>query len=213
MEVAFTGRAPQRKAKTRAAIVEAAASLFCNQGYDATSIHQVAALADTGVGTLYNYFSSKEEILRAVLERQFEGAEAAFAQIAEARPDPVDRLRLALDMYGMYVRQNRRLLSSLFGVMLRGNTDLDGVWRHGLFVAFRDLVQEAVESGAIRPAPVEPLTRLLLSTYTFATLRMGVWRDVPCDDASLACELNSLTAALLANTSQANASLLHLSGK
>jgi len=198
MNEVISGRAPQRKARTRAAIVEAAAGLFSERGYDLTSIHQVAARADTGVGTLYNYFTSKEEILRAVLERQFEGAELAFAQIAEARPDPGDRLRLALDMYGMYVRQNRRLLASLFGVMLRGDCELDGMWRNGLFHAFRDLVSEAIEAGSIRRAPVEPLTRLLLSTYTFATLRLGVWRDAPADDSALSCELNMLTGALLA---------------
>jgi AcrR family transcriptional regulator len=191
------GRAPQRKARTRASIIDAAACLFSEHGYDSTSIHQIANRADTGVGTLYNYFTSKEEILRAVLERQFDGAEVAFAQIAEARPDPGDRLRLALDMYGRYVRQNRLLLAGLFGVMLRGDNELDGLWRNGLFEAFRDLVAEAIDAGAIRRAPVEPLTRLLLGTFTFATLRLGVWRDAPLDDAALACELNALVGALL----------------
>jgi AcrR family transcriptional regulator len=186
------GRAPLRKARTRAAIIEAATVLFAERGYEDTSIHEVAARADTGVGTLYNYFDSKEEILRQVLVRQFEGTEAAFAQVTAARSDPGERLALALEMYATYVRQNRRLLASLFGVSLLGDGDIDAGWRERLVGAFRPLVRDAAAAGCIRSNDLELTTLLLLSTYTFALLRVGVWREAVADDTALVASLHGM---------------------
>jgi AcrR family transcriptional regulator len=197
VEDTASGRAPLRKARTRAAIIEAATALFAERGYDATSIHQVAARADTGVGTLYNYFDSKEEILRHVLIRQFEGAETAFAQITAARSDPRERLQLALDMYANYVRQNRRLIAALFGVTLRGEGDIDGPWRDRLFGAFRPLVRDAIEASGAEGRDPEVTTRVLLSTYTVSLLGIGIWRDLEGDAAALASTLQTVVDNLL----------------
>ncbi len=61
------GRLERRKARTRAAIIDAATALFHERGFEETSIQQIAERADTGVGTLYGYFGSKDQILREVL--------------------------------------------------------------------------------------------------------------------------------------------------
>lgn len=50
-------------------ILEAAMELFSEQGYDCTSIRQIAAKAGISLGLLYNYFKSKEEVLKAGLEK------------------------------------------------------------------------------------------------------------------------------------------------
>src|SRR4026209_1050501 len=83
---ASPGGLGRRKARTRAAMVSAASSLFHERGYEETSIQHIAELADTGVGTLYGYFESKDEILREVLQTERDEAlEAYFAGIAGAK--------------------------------------------------------------------------------------------------------------------------------
>ncbi|MEO9254346.1 MAG: helix-turn-helix domain-containing protein, partial [Tepidiformaceae bacterium] len=77
-QTAQPGRLERRKARTRAAILTAASRLFHERGYEDTSIQQVAERADTGVGTLYGYFASKEDILRAVLDDQRDEAIARY---------------------------------------------------------------------------------------------------------------------------------------
>ena len=66
------GEAPQRprlrerkKAKTRAAIRECALRLFREQGYDATTVDQIAQAAEVSPSTFFRYFATKEEVVLA----------------------------------------------------------------------------------------------------------------------------------------------------
>lgn len=63
----------QRRAETRAALLEAAAELFAEHGYDAVSVDTVAAAAGRTSGAVYDHFASKQGLLMAVLD---EGAQA-----------------------------------------------------------------------------------------------------------------------------------------
>ncbi|RME89128.1 MAG: TetR/AcrR family transcriptional regulator [Anaerolineae bacterium] len=59
---------PLRKGeRTRRAIMDAAYTLFLEQGYHATSMRRIAERARIALGGIYNHFSGKEEIFRAVL--------------------------------------------------------------------------------------------------------------------------------------------------
>ncbi|WP_026672634.1 TetR/AcrR family transcriptional regulator [Alkalihalobacterium bogoriense] len=49
-------------------IVEAATKSFSLFGYKATTMDQVAKIAKVGKGTIYTYFSTKEELLKAIIE-------------------------------------------------------------------------------------------------------------------------------------------------
>lgn len=53
--------------RTSQAIVEAAYSLFVEQGFHATSMRQIAQRARVTLGGIYNHFSSKEQIFDQVL--------------------------------------------------------------------------------------------------------------------------------------------------
>jgi AcrR family transcriptional regulator len=60
-------RRARKKASTRAQIVAAAIRLFSEQGIDAVTVDQIAAAADVGKGTIYNYFQTKEDIIVAFM--------------------------------------------------------------------------------------------------------------------------------------------------
>jgi AcrR family transcriptional regulator len=50
-------------------ILEAALELFAYDGYHTTSISKVARKANVSKGLIYNYFESKEELLKSMLDR------------------------------------------------------------------------------------------------------------------------------------------------
>ncbi len=56
------------KAETRRALLDAAAHAFAGHGYHQTPIDSVSEAAGVAKGTIYNYFSSKEEVLHALVE-------------------------------------------------------------------------------------------------------------------------------------------------
>ena len=61
------GRNERRKARTRSALLAAGQRLFGEQGFDATTVAEIAEDADVAVGSFYNHFDSKEDLLAALL--------------------------------------------------------------------------------------------------------------------------------------------------
>lgn len=62
----------ERRAETRALLLDAAADLFARKGFHATSADAVAAAADRTTGALYDHFGGKSGLLVALLERWVE---------------------------------------------------------------------------------------------------------------------------------------------
>jgi AcrR family transcriptional regulator len=53
----------RKRARTRQALVEAAATLFEERGFEATTIADIAAAAEIGTRTFFSYFPAKEDLL------------------------------------------------------------------------------------------------------------------------------------------------------
>ena len=74
-----------RTRRTRAAVVEAARTLFLERGYGATTIEAISDLSDTPQATVYRLFSSKLGILKAVLDVSIVGDDEAVAMVDRPR--------------------------------------------------------------------------------------------------------------------------------
>jgi AcrR family transcriptional regulator len=84
------GLRERKKAKTRAAIREHALRLFREQGYDATTIDQIAEAADVSPSTFFRYFPTKEDVvlqddLDLLAVGAFEAQPAGLSPIAAFR--------------------------------------------------------------------------------------------------------------------------------
>ena len=91
--------------KTRARLIEVATQLFKEHGSDEVTVRRIAAAAKIEAGSIYYHFTSRDQILRAVLERGVGNArEEVLAAIAEAGADssPLARLRAALGAHLKY---------------------------------------------------------------------------------------------------------------
>ncbi|HEY4409680.1 MAG TPA: TetR/AcrR family transcriptional regulator [Acidimicrobiia bacterium] len=67
-----SGAKTRRGAVTRARLVDAAAAVFAEHGYNASRISDMVRLAGISQGNFYRHFQSKDEILLAVLEGPLE---------------------------------------------------------------------------------------------------------------------------------------------
>jgi TetR/AcrR family transcriptional regulator of autoinduction and epiphytic fitness len=89
-----TGTAPKvARGGSREAIVEAATRLFLKHGFGAVSMDELAEAADLSRRTLYNQFTSKEEIFREMLLRVSAQLEDAFPPGIETQGDVEEVLR------------------------------------------------------------------------------------------------------------------------
>ena len=86
-----------RSRQTVERLLGAAAQVFSDRGYAGTTTNHIAAAAGVSVGSLYQYFPSKDAILVALAEQHVEKAfQSAMAKVAEKRTAPVRELLRAL---------------------------------------------------------------------------------------------------------------------
>ncbi len=88
-------RVQRRQARTRAALLAAARQLFAARGMEHTTIAQIAEHADIAIGSFYNYFQTKEELLDALLEEEL-SQQLALLELRQARvEDPAEKISIA----------------------------------------------------------------------------------------------------------------------
>jgi AcrR family transcriptional regulator len=89
------GRNDRRKARTRSSLLRAARALFAKRGFEQTAIADITDAADVGVGSFYNHFDSKEDLLAALLEQAFSEQLAALDSRRGGVSDPAEAVAIA----------------------------------------------------------------------------------------------------------------------
>ncbi len=112
-------RAPSRSTQKLARhrnIVRAAKRLFGVKGYEATAMEDVARAARLAVGTIYNYFPSKTDLVLAIVRRETEELYARGERIADDPPaDPIAALaQMCGVMVEGFLRDDRALMREVF---------------------------------------------------------------------------------------------------
>src|SRR5437660_3732995 len=98
------GLRERKKQKTKEAIQREALRLFQEQGYDETTIEQIAAAAEISPSTFFNYFPSKEDV---VLFDRYDPMLEAFLE-ALPHEEPLSRsIDTALPMFARPVQSDR----------------------------------------------------------------------------------------------------------
>jgi AcrR family transcriptional regulator len=166
-----TGRARDAaRAVFRNAILDAAESVFAERGFHGARIQDIARGARTAVGTVYNHFEQKEDVLRALLD---ERTLALLTELAarEDDPDPFEaRLVARLGRLLRYVDTHRGFFAlaidhGLLGASTAAAASVLGGRDPKRVTGFRDALQEiaaeGVRAGALAPLDPVRLARLL----------------------------------------------------
>ena len=95
--------------ETRERLVEAAAEVFAELGYEGASIQSIAAAADLTSGTIYRHFDSKAALLLEVVRRAVHGVPLSDRLNDESCAEPADLVRLVSVYADPSLRRTRRL--------------------------------------------------------------------------------------------------------
>ncbi|MBF4161167.1 TetR/AcrR family transcriptional regulator [Nocardioides acrostichi] len=167
------GRRPRgRPGHDRAAVLRRAIALFNVQGYDATSVSDLAADLGVTKSAVYHHFASKEDILAAALDEALTELDALVAA-AQAASDRSARERLeetVVAAVGILV-EHRAAVTLLLRV--RGNSAVEQAAlarRRHIDAALAALVVEAVDEGDVRAdVPAEVISRLVFGMVNSLT--------------------------------------------
>jgi AcrR family transcriptional regulator len=151
------GLRERQKARRRARILAAGRSQFLDHGYSAANMEAIAAEAEVGVATVYNYFGTKGRLLADILHEDFAGLAAAAGAVAHDPPsDPAAGVLAFMAHYQSFQDnwERKDLLAAVLGPGLSADSELDELALHvesQLKDALKDLLQAYQRSGAIRP--------------------------------------------------------------
>lgn len=124
-------------AEPRQEILRTAARLFQQQGYDATSMNDVAAALKLSKGGLYHHFQSKDEILFNLMNHAMDITEESVLKPVMAIPDPEQRLRTLIRRHIAVVLSER---DREITVMLHENHPLPPALRKRINARKKDYV-------------------------------------------------------------------------
>jgi AcrR family transcriptional regulator len=82
------------KGLNRNTIVEKAREIFAHYGFRKTTMNEIAEGVGKGKSSLYYYFNSKEDVYRAVIEKEAETMKKKLIDAVTEEKDPVEKLRI-----------------------------------------------------------------------------------------------------------------------
>lgn len=99
-------RPDRRRARTRAALLQAGQSLFAAQSVDAVSVDDIVAAADVAKGSFYNHFADKEALARVIAGAVRGETEAEIDEANAGVADPALRMARAQAVVVRYAGRN-----------------------------------------------------------------------------------------------------------
>jgi len=180
----MTGLRERQKADRTRRILEAASTLFRAQGYDAVRIEDIAAAAEVSAGTCYNYFSTKGDLLLAIVSMEVEEVVDAGRGVIDNPPPDIAKaldglIRLYFDHSLHYLSKEMWRKAMAFSIEAPGTpfsqryTELDAM----LSAQVCDLIVALQKRGLARP-DLDPTT---LGQIVFNTLNQMFTEFVKAD--------------------------------
>ncbi|NQZ33312.1 MAG: TetR family transcriptional regulator [Oceanospirillaceae bacterium] len=163
-----------KKAATKRKLIDCAVTLFTEQGYDTTTMKQIAKAGGVGDATIYKYFANKELILLSYFEQCAQDAITQAQGTAEFSEFTLhEKMQLLLDFYIEILMSEREFVlfcvdkfshSPLF--LLQDALKVQLLFREVMF----DFLSEAEKSEEIPQVPFKSAVCNLLAEYVFAVV-------------------------------------------
>ncbi|MFH2128332.1 MAG: TetR/AcrR family transcriptional regulator [Pseudomonadota bacterium] len=184
--------------KKRDIIIKAAIQVFAEKGYSKAKISEIAKLAQVADGTVYDYFSSKEDLLLSIPEEHFSRYFQRASDAFEIK-DSVRRLkRLIRYHYTSFLEERQLLKVFLLELQLTSrfyrSKSFDTFKRY--FGLVEDVIVQGQQTGVFRPE-VNPrvFRNLFLGTFSHMALRWLIVRE--SSDADKMEEIDQVTNFLV----------------
>jgi AcrR family transcriptional regulator len=166
-------RRERRIQRQRKAIMDAAASLFAKKGYLATTTKDIAQSIDAGESTLYGYFSSKQEVLEAILQQQTGIVDSVLDHLneLESRESFVDLVDLLLEKILSTLLYTRVVIAEAWFDDEVLKVFVLTRWQPVLTI-LQTFISEKVSAGTMRAIDPSLGARMMAAVFVGATLPM-----------------------------------------
>lgn len=181
MEPVRRNRTERKKEETRKKIISVAIDLFNRQGFDGTTVEQIAEEADVAKGTIFNHFPAKEAIVHEYVQIAVRDTGTEAVGKLERLPDTRSRLTVLLRQSLQWFENNLHedILKKYMVYMMQRSLEALGNenMRSGFNNILTPVIRIGQEDGEIRrDIPAEELSNHL--EWLSASI-MIVWLAFP----------------------------------
>jgi AcrR family transcriptional regulator len=156
-------RIDRRRARTRAALLEAGRALLANREVEGLSVDEIVATADVAKGSFYNHFADKEVFAREIAAAVRHQAEVAVEHANVGISEPTLRLAQALCVFVRFATEHRDSAQVLWRLN-SGATMADAPVNRGL----RDEILLVAKAAPSTHLDVETGVLLVMGTIIIA---------------------------------------------
>jgi len=107
-------RRDRERERHRQEILEAAERVFVREGYHAATVEAIAREAEFGIGTIYNFFQSKEDLYTRVVEKIAQDFMGHFEHQVLSREDPEEAIAALIELRLTHFEEHRRFFRVFF---------------------------------------------------------------------------------------------------
>ena len=177
----------------RQEILEAAAKSFSLFGYKATTMDQVAKIANVGKGTIYTFFSNKEELFNAIVLKMINEMRAEadavsiegapFEQNAHARLMQMLKFRGTHQLYVKLIDEEKELRTPAVGEVLQA------IEKEIVFYV-KEKIEKGIAKGEVKPCDTELVAYMLFKAYLALVSDWDKTHDEELSEERIAALLN-----------------------
>jgi AcrR family transcriptional regulator len=190
----FLARKPADQSVNRDDIILAAADVLRRNGYEATTMKDIAAEVNLTAASLYHHFRNKDFLLLAVLEAGLEHIIRKLEPIVASQQPCVDKLRAMIDLHVVSLTEHTAVGAAMIfeirslmnvkpaphnGNSFDADTHEEFIARRDAFFArrdyfeelFRRVIRQGVERGDFRPVDVGIFVKTMMGAHNW----VGVW--------------------------------------
>lgn len=150
-------RKERERLRHRKEILEAAEKVFARLGYHETSIHEIARVAEFSVGSIYNFFESKDELYSSILRVRLEEFHQIIKKETAKIKGPLEKLKKIVSIKFNLLEEHRNFFMIFFdfskGRGLKNRARMDeyviNLYREYLALV-EQLFEQAVGEGKIK---------------------------------------------------------------
>ena len=141
--------AKQKSIAVRQSILDSATQVFAKTGFYRAKAIEIAHKANIAVGTIYNYFKNKDDILISIFDERIGELNRSLKKAIHEIENPDDALAVILDST-ISILQNDRELAEVVTIELRQSSKFFSSTAIASVIEYLDIITEVVRQGQQR---------------------------------------------------------------
>ena len=181
-------------------IVEAATVCFSNKGLHHSTMSDICSEANLSAGAVYGYFTSKDDLIKAISEETYRENTVAVDQIEKSEDDPFSTLDAFADHFFSQIECCPTTIDiELWSESLR-NPNVKNILRNNFDLhlkVFIKFIKKGQENGVFCPeVSPEALIRVMMATHQGLMVQKAIQENI--DIAPIVKEIKTMVKRLLA---------------